>query len=94
MKSVMQSHTEATLKKGIVCSIHGAVADLVWYLGLQASVSEIINKLECIYGTVASFNILMQHFYKLQQGKTEKLPVYVKPLEGTLDAVNQEYPTM
>ena len=56
--------------------------------------SEMISKLELIYGTVASFDILMQHFYKLQQGKTEKVQVYVTHLEGTLNAVKQEYPMM
>ena len=64
VKSVMQSHTEATLWEGIVQSLHGAPADLVQYLGLQALVSEIINKLELVYGTVASFDILMQNIYK------------------------------
>ena len=66
------------------------MADLVWYLGPHAPVSEILNKLELIYGTVASFDILMQNFYKLQQGKTEKVLVYVTHLEGALNAVQQE----
>ena len=59
VKSVMQSHTEATLSEGIVLSLHRATADLVQYLGLQSPVSEIINKLELLSGTVASFDILM-----------------------------------
>ena len=37
----------------------------------------ILNKLELVFGTVASFNILMQNFYELQEGKTEKVTVYV-----------------
>ena len=39
--------------------------------------SVIINKLELVYSTVESFDILMQNFYKLQQGKTEKVPLYL-----------------
>ena len=46
--------------------------NLVQYLGPQVLVSEIINKLELVYGTVVSFDILMQNFYKLQHGKAEK----------------------
>ena len=66
----MQSHTEVTLWEGMVwCR---AMANLVWNLWPQALVSEIINKLELVYGTVASFDILIQNFYKLQQGRTEK----------------------
>ena len=38
VKSVMQSHMEATLREGIVWSLHRDVADLVQYLGLQAPV--------------------------------------------------------
>ena len=56
--------------------------------------SEIINKLELVYGTVASFIILMQNFYTLQQGRTGKVTLYVTWLEGVLNAVQQEYPTM
>ena len=55
----------------------GAMTDLVQCLGPQAPVAEIINKLELVYGTVASFDILMQIFYKLQQGKTETVMLYV-----------------
>ena len=53
---MIQSHTEVTLQEGMVWSLHGAVANLVQHLGLQALVSEIINKLELICGTVASFD--------------------------------------
>ena len=73
----MQSHREATLREGILQSFCRAIADLVQYLGLQAPVAEIINNLELVYGTVASFDILMQNFYKLQHGKTEKVMLYV-----------------
>ena len=76
----MQSHIEMTLMEGIVWSLCRATADLVWYLGLQGPVSEIINKLELIYGTMASFDILMQKFYKLQQGKTGKGTSICNPL--------------
>ena len=59
MKSMMQSHTEVTLREQIVWSSCRTMADLVQYLGPQASVSEIMSKLELIYGTVASFDTLM-----------------------------------
>ena len=77
VKSVMQSQTEVTLLDQMVQSLHGATADIFWYLGLQALVSEIINKLELVYGTVVSFNIFIQNFYKLQQGKAQKVMLYV-----------------
>ena len=36
-------------------SLWGATADLVWYLGLHAPVSQMIEKLKLMYGTVAFF---------------------------------------
>ena len=62
LKSVIQSNIEVTLREGIVQSLFGAKANLVWYLGWHAPVS---NKLELIYGTMASFDILLQNVYKL-----------------------------
>ena len=53
VKSVIQSHTEASMREGIAHSLQGATADQVWYLGPQAPVSELINKLELMYGTIA-----------------------------------------
>ena len=94
MKSVMQSHTEVMLRDGIVWSFCTAMADLVHYVGLQSPVSEIINKLKLVYCTVAPFNILMQKLYKLQQGKTEKVVVYVTSLDVALNEAQQEYPIM
>ena len=64
----MQRYTEATLQEGMVQSLCRAMANLVWYLGLQALVSEIIDKLELVYSTVASFDILMQNFLQVTTG--------------------------
>ena len=91
VRSEMQSHTEVTLWEGMVKSLHRATAHLVQYLGLQALVAEIINKLELAYGTIAPFDILRQKYFKLQQGKREKVTLCVTQLEGALNVVWQEY---
>ena len=72
-------------------SLHKAMADLIQYLGPQDIAAEIFNKLELVYGTMASFNILMQTFCKLQQGKMENMTLHVTWLEGVLNVVQQEY---
>ena len=69
----------------IVWHLCGAAADLNGYLGLQALVAEIIDKLGIVYGTVASFDILVQMCYKLQQGKVENVILYVMQLQGALN---------
>ena len=54
-------------------------------MGLTASVSNILQILTVIFGTVASFDMLMQNFYKVTQGNHEKVFSFAMRLEGTLD---------
>ena len=62
------------------------------YMGPTASVSEILEKLSVIYGTVASFDMLMQNFYKITQGSSEKVPSFTTRLEGTLNQIRLRCP--
>ena len=64
-------------------SLKGAVADMARYMGPTASVSEILEKLSVIFSTVASFDVLMQNFYKISQGN-EKVPSFATKSEGHL----------
>ena len=54
--------------------------------------SQMIVKLKPVYGTIVSFNILMQNFYKLQQARMDRVPAVVTWLEGVLNVVQQEHP--
>ena len=72
-------------------SLRGAVVDMAHYMGPTASVSEILEKLSVIFGTVASFDVLMQIFYKISQGN-EKVPSFVTRLEGTLNQITIKCP--
>ena len=56
---------------------------MAWYMGPTASVTEILQKLTVIFGTVESFDILMQNFYKVTQGNHKKVPSFATRLEGT-----------
>ena len=58
--------------------------DLVQYLEPHALVSQIIEKLELVYGTITFFNMLMQNFHHLQQEKTERVQVFNTKLEKSL----------
>ena len=57
------------------------------YMGPTTSVTEILQKLMVIFGTVASFDVLMQNFYKVTQGNHEKEPSFATRLEGTLNQI-------
>ena len=56
------------------------------------SVSDILQKLTVIFSTVASFDVLMQNFYKVTQGNHEKVPSITTRLEGTLNQIRLKCP--
>ena len=62
------------------------------YMGPTVSVSIILQKLTIIFDTVASFNVLMQNFYKITQGNHKKVPLFTTRLEGTLNQIRPKCP--
>ena len=73
-------------------SLKGAVADMAWCMGPTAGVSNILEKLSVIFGTVASFDVLMQNFYKITQENNEKVPLFATWLEGILNQIRLRCP--
>ena len=61
-------YAELVVRESIIRSLKGAAVDMAHYTGPTAGVSEILEKLSVIFGMVASFNVLMQNFYKITQG--------------------------
>ena len=57
------------------------------YMGPTTNVTFILQKLSAIFSMVASFDILMQNFYKVTQGNNEKVPYFAIRLEGTLNQI-------
>ena len=85
-------YLESVVRESNMQSLRGAVADMACYMGPTAGVSEILEKLSVIYGTVASFDILMQNFYKISQGN-EKVPSFATRFEGTLNQIRIKCPS-
>ena len=56
---------ESVVWESTVQSLNGEVADMAWYMGPTASVREFLQKLMVIFRMVASFDVLMQNFYKV-----------------------------
>ena len=87
VQCVKDHYPELVVQESILQSLKGAVADMAWYMGPTASVEEILQKLMVIFGTVVSFDVLMQNFYKVTQGNNEKVPSFTSRLEGTLNQI-------
>ena len=85
-------YPKSVVWRSIVRSLKGAVVDMTWYMGPTASVSDILRKLMVIFGMVASFDVLMQNFYKVTQGNHEKVPSFTISLEGTLNQIRLKCP--
>ena len=92
MQCIKDHYPESVVRESIMQSLRGAVADMACYMGPTASVSEILEKLSVIFGTVASFDILMQNFYRISQGN-EKVPSFATRLEGTLNQIRIKCPS-
>ena len=92
VQCVKDHYPELVVWESIVQSLKGAVADMAQYMGPTASVTEILQKLMVIFGTVASFNVLMQNFYKVTQGNYDKVPSCTTRLEGTLNQIQLKCP--
>ena len=87
VQCVKDHYPESVVWESIVWSLKGAVADMAQYMGPTASVREILQKLMVIFRMVASFDVLMQNFYKVTQGNHEKVPSFATRLEGTLSQI-------
>ena len=61
-------------------------------MGLTASLANILQKPTIIFGTVASFDMLMQNFYKFVQSNHEEVPSFATRLEGTLNKIRLQCP--
>ena len=68
VQCIKDHYPESVVRESIMRSLKGAAADMAHYMGPTASVSKILEKLSVIFGTVASFDMLMQNFYKISQG--------------------------
>ena len=71
VQCVKDHYLESVVWESIVRFLEGVVADMAWYMGPTASVSNILQKLTVIFGTVASFDVLMQNFYNLLKETTK-----------------------
>ena len=91
VQCIKDHYPESVVHESIMQSLKGAVADMTCYMGPTASVSDILEKLSVIFGTVVSFDVLMQNFYKISQGN-EKVHSSVTWLEGTLNQIRIKCP--
>ena len=92
VQCIKDHYPESVVRKSIMRSFKGAAVDMTHYMGPTAGVSKILEKLSVIFGTVASFDVLMQNFYKIMQGGNEKVSSFATRLDGTLNQIRIRCP--
>ena len=85
VQCIKDHYLESVVWESIVRLLKGAAAHMAQCMGPTTSMAHILQILTIIFGTVVSFDVLIQNFYKVTQGKHEKVPSFTTRLEGTLN---------
>ena len=60
---------------------------MVQFLGPGLSIKAILDKLDSLYGSLSTFDVMMQGFYRESQGRGKSVTHYVVRLEGKLNDI-------
>ena len=83
---------EQLVRAAINKSCVGDVADAICCLPPEATLDDIIEKFKWLYGSVESFDTLMQEFYWIVQGKSERVQTFFLHWEWALKAIKWQHP--
>ena len=91
-----QKERPCTISGLLKSAIYGLVirrefSGRVWFLGPAPSVEAILNKLDSLYISVSTFDVMMQEFYRESQRRNESITCYVTRLEGKLNEIQVKH---
>ena len=86
-----RNFSKPLVRAAITKSCVGNAADTMCCLPPGATLDDILEKFKWLYGSVESSDTLMQEFYRIAQGKSEKVQTFVLHLEWALKAIKQQY---
>ena len=78
--------------KEAIIHFKSKVAHTIHYLGHNASMSAMINKLNTVNGAVVSYDVLMWKFYQVTQEQGESISNYLICIEGVLNDIKTKFP--
>ena len=64
---------------------------MVRYLHPATSVDAILDKLDSLYGSVSTFDVVMQGSYRGSKGRSESIAHYIARLEAKLNEIHVKY---
>ena len=87
-----KNFNEQLVRAAITKSYVGGAADAMCCLPPGATLDDILENFKSLYGSVESSDTLMQEFYCIAQGKSEKVQTFALHLECALKAIKQQHP--
>ena len=91
LQTLRKTYSDSALREGIQRSLRGAAADTVRNMGPDVPLDTIIKKFTIVYGNVKSFDLLMQDFYRADQGEEESIPSFATRVEGLLSQIHDKF---
>ena len=91
ISDAQKNFNEQLVRAAITKSCVGDVADAMSCLPPWATLDDMLEKFNWLYGSVESSDTLMQEFYCIAQGKSEEFWIFVLCLERALKARKQQY---
>ena len=87
-----KNFNEQLVRAAFTKSCIGDAADAMCFLPPGVTLDEFLEKFKWLYGSVESSDTLMQEFYHIAQGKSEKVQTFVLHLERAVKALKQQHP--
>ena len=84
--------SEQLVRAALNKSCVGDVANAICCLLPGRTLDDITEKFKLLYGSVESFDTLMQGVNRIIQGKNERVQAFVLCLEQVLKAIKQQHP--
>ena len=91
-KEVLKSCTAGAVRIAIVQSVRGEVREFAAAMGFKASVEVSLEKIEDRFGEKWTADGLQQDFYKIMQGKNEKVRQFAGRLEAQFKCLKEKVP--
>ena len=85
-------HTEDAIRSGIINSMRGEARDLVEYVGFDAPIETILDRLEHQFRKSKSTDLLQHDFFQLAQEKSEGVQQYAGRLDNQYKRLKAAFP--
>ena len=76
VQSLQSHYQEEVLQEVIIWLLKGDTTDMVRFLGPAPSINAILDKLDSLYGSVSTSDVMMLGFYRESQGRSKSVAHY------------------